>query len=103
MNENPPRAGILPAEVTKRGHAASRTSIDEARARYDQIRDLTPGNRRSVPDTFIPNYVAAYDGTASAREAIRAFCAECCGYDRDAVRECPARRCPLWTYRPWQR
>jgi hypothetical protein len=39
---------------------------------------------------------------ASPRQAIKAFCAECVGYDRDAVAGCTACACPLWRYRPYQ-
>lgn len=39
---------------------------------------------------------------ASPRAAIKAFCAECVGYDRDAVAGCTAYACPLWRYRPFQ-
>lgn len=40
---------------------------------------------------------------ASPRAAIKAFCAECQGYDRDAVAGCTAYACPLWRYRPHQK
>jgi hypothetical protein len=40
---------------------------------------------------------------ASPRAAIKAFCAECVGYDRLAVTECTAYACPLWRYRPHQK
>ena len=39
---------------------------------------------------------------ASPRQAIKAFCAECVGYDRTAVTQCTAYACPLWRYRPYQ-
>lgn len=39
---------------------------------------------------------------ASPRQAIKAFCHECQGYDRDGVAGCTAYACPLWRYRPSQ-
>lgn len=58
---------------------------------------------RQMPPTYRRSYVRAVRGEASLREAIKMQCAECCGYDREAVTECPARACPSWMYRPWQR
>lgn len=40
---------------------------------------------------------------ASPRQSIKAFCHECCGYDRRAIAECTAWACPLWNLRPYQR
>ncbi len=45
----------------------------------------------------------ALTGTASPRQAIRAKCLDCCGFDRNEVRNCPAVRCPLHGYRPFQK
>lgn len=43
-----------------------------------------------------------YDKKASPRQAIKAFCHDCCGYDRAAITECAAWACPLWNLRPYQ-
>lgn len=40
---------------------------------------------------------------SSLRQAIKAFCVECVGYDRDAAVRCTAYACPLWAYRPHQK
>lgn len=40
---------------------------------------------------------------ASPRQAIKAFCHECQGYDRLAITQCSAPACPLYEYRPYQR
>jgi hypothetical protein len=39
---------------------------------------------------------------ASPRAAVRAFCQECCGYDRAMIADCTAWACPLFEYRPYQ-
>ena len=39
---------------------------------------------------------------ASPRQAVKAFCHECCGYDRAAITECTAWACPLFEFRPYQ-
>ena len=33
-------------------------------------------------------------------KAIKAKCLDCCCGQREEVRECPAKDCPLWQYRP---
>ena len=44
----------------------------------------------------------ALAGKASPRQAIRAKCLECVGYDRSEVTACTAYGCPLWRLRPYQ-
>jgi hypothetical protein len=39
-------------------------------------------------------------GTASPRQAIKAFCLACTHYNRDEITHCPVWRCPLHAYRP---
>lgn len=51
---------------------------------------------------FRPVMVKAYSGEASPRNAIKAMCLECTGYDREVIRGCTGYSCPLWTYRPYQ-
>ena len=46
---------------------------------------------------------AAYNGTASKREAIKAFCLTCTGFLRADVAACTAVTCALHSYRPFQR
>lgn len=46
--------------------------------------------------------VSCWEKKASPRKAIKAFCAECVGYDRESVAGCTAYACPLWRYRPHQ-
>lgn len=35
----------------------------------------------------------------SRAKAIRYKCLDCCGFQSNEVRECPAVECPLWRYR----
>jgi hypothetical protein len=43
-------------------------------------------------------------GKAPPRQAIKATCAECCGFEDvgERVRNCHSFQCPLWLYRPFQ-
>lgn len=42
----------------------------------------------------------AFAGTVSPRQAIKAKCLDCCGYDRAEVAGCAVVLCPLHPYRP---
>jgi hypothetical protein len=45
---------------------------------------------------------ACWAKKAPPRQAVKAFCQECVGYERRAVTECTAYACPLWRFRPYQ-
>jgi hypothetical protein len=56
-----------------------------------------------MPRKYRPAYLKAAGGTASPRTAIKAFCLECVGWQREEVARCTAPACPLYAYRPFQR
>jgi hypothetical protein len=56
-----------------------------------------------TPERMRKLYLRVAAGTASVRGAVKSFCFECNGDDRQAVTDCGNLACPLWTYRPWQR
>ena len=64
-------------------------------------RDSVTRRLAAMPESHRGTYQRAVTGK-SLRAAVTAFCAECVGYDREAVRTCPAVACPLWSVRPWQ-
>jgi len=63
-------------------------------ARAKRLNHVPPASRRTIE--------ACWSKKASPRQAIKAQCHECMGYDRVAVTECTAYACPLWNYRPHQ-
>jgi hypothetical protein len=46
--------------------------------------------------------VKAYAGDCPPRQAIKAQCLICVGYDRGAITACTGYSCPLWAFRPYQ-
>ena len=44
----------------------------------------------------------ALEGLASPRQAIKAKCLECTGFERKSISNCLSLSCPLWLYRPYQ-
>jgi hypothetical protein len=68
-------------------------SRDEKRARRIE----------TAPESFRKLLTLALSGKCSPRQAIKAQCAECNGFDRDAITGCTAYACPLWAFRPFQK
>jgi hypothetical protein len=53
-----------------------------------------------TPETMRRTYLRAVGGKSKAA-AIKAFCSECVGWDRQEVRRCTAPACPLFALRPF--
>jgi hypothetical protein len=67
--------------------------LDPARrAAVEHRLNLMPKHCRRV-------YLHAVGGR-SPRSAIKAFCRECVGWQRNEARRCTSLACPLWPYRP---
>jgi hypothetical protein len=56
----------------------------------------------AAPASCKTTLTKAFAGQGSPRNAIKAKCLTCCGYDRIEVRECRVVLCPLWHFRPFQ-
>jgi len=69
-----------------------------------EITGLTDAQMATVA-TIPPHFRLAYvKGCKGSRAmAIKAFCLECLGYERSAIRDCPSGGCALWAFRPYQR
>ena len=35
-------------------------------------------------------------------KAVQGYCRECCVNDKEGIKECPQKDCPLWRVRPYQ-
>lgn len=55
-----------------------------------------------APESVQKSLREAFSGSASPRQAIKAMCLTCTGYERDTIRNCTGYACPLWSYRPFQ-
>jgi len=53
-----------------------------------EIRDIKTGKLKRVSLTPL--------------KAIREFCKECCGGDRECIRNCEDKNCPLYPFRPFK-
>lgn len=56
----------------------------------------------TTPHTCKNVFVRSWARKASPRQAIKAQCLECQGFDRDAITGCSSFACSLWEYRPFQ-
>lgn len=73
----------------------TQTLPDSERIRLKRI-ETAPVSYRGI-------LTRALAGKCSPRTAIKAQCAECNGFDRDAIANCKAYGCPLWRFRPYQK
>lgn len=56
----------------------------------------------TAPESFRKLLTQAMTGKCSPRQAIKAQCAECQGFDRAGITACTCWACPLWNFRPYQ-
>lgn len=64
-------------------------------------RALVAKRAAGVPISARLGYLRAALGEGSPRQAIKAFCLECTGWDRAEVTRCTAKACPLFEFRPF--
>jgi hypothetical protein len=55
-----------------------------------------------APESCRNTLARAFSGSASPRSAIKAFCLQCVGFSRSDIKNCTARACALYAYRPFQ-
>lgn len=58
---------------------------------------------QTAPESFRKLLTQSLSGKCSPRQAIKAQCAECNGFDRHAIADCACWACPLWAFRPFQK
>lgn len=69
---------------------------DPKRAR--RLRDIS-----SDAPSKLALFRRVYEGHASPREIIKAFCLQCMWMNEEDIRTCQATDCPHWNVRPYQR
>lgn len=57
----------------------------------------------ATPESAKRLFSSCWSKKASPRQAIKAQCLECQGFDRDSITGCSAPACPLFEYRPYQK
>lgn len=91
---------VQPCLAPQNGKAPPKLAPPEPYLRYtrerrlDQVRRYLPSVERL--------FLSAYAGKCSPRQAIKAFCLECMGLEKEDVKGCNAPACPLFEYRPYQ-
>lgn len=57
-----------------------------------------------VPVKFAATYRRTMEGAPGLRNAVNSKCRECVNFEDtvNRVRNCTAKRCALWSYRPYQ-
>lgn len=57
----------------------------------------------TAPESARNLFKAAWVRKCSPRQAIKAHCLECVGFDRHEITDCTCWACPLWNFRPFQK
>lgn len=87
---------------------ATKEQMEAAKLKLKQrIKDFIENDKfgsylKMVPNSYQKMWLDSFDGTASKSRAIRAKCLECSAYQKEEIRSCPCRQCPLWQYRPYK-
>jgi len=61
------------------------------------------GRLETTPDRYKGHFVASWSPKCPPRRAIKAFCLECQGFDKEGIIGCTSYACPLWRFRPFQK
>ena len=62
------------------------------RRKLEQVQEEMPSAYKTFCDAF---------SHKSRAKSVKAFCIECNGFDRVAVKDCSCDGCPLWSFRPY--
>ena len=55
---------------------------------------------KNCPDGMRKQYVETLTGESGKAQALKVMCYTCSGFDRNEVKGCTVKSCPLWNYRP---
>jgi len=67
--------------------------------------DMVQKRLKDIPGTNQGDYRRTYKLAMSGKSrkaAIKAFCLECVGWEREEVRCCTSKNCPIFLYRHYQ-
>lgn len=56
----------------------------------------------SLPLSVRGIFEKAFSGNSKS-SAIKAKCLDCCCFNREEISKCNVKKCPLWSYRPYQK
>lgn len=77
--------------------------INETPMTLDQHRQSIIDRRLpEVPVSYRKLYLRVLNNEASRREAIKAMCLACVGWERQEVKHCTSLACPLYHLRPFK-
>ncbi|MBM4078134.1 MAG: hypothetical protein FJ278_00420 [Planctomycetes bacterium] len=88
----------IPRQVADRAAKSLQSALEAMDAAR---RSKVEQRARDCPTRHRLAYLRAACGLASPRQAIRAQCSECLGWERREVALCTALACPLYAYRPF--
>ncbi len=69
----------------------------------EKIAARRAGRLATAPVSWQGILKRSWSKNCSPRAAVKAFCGECQGFDRQGITDCTCWACPLWTFRPFQK
>lgn len=82
-----------------------RVAAKKFEARVERFHEENPkysGYLKGIPKTMQKTWLDSWDGVAPLRQVVKAKCQDCVAHQREEIRNCPVKTCPLWQYRPYR-
>ena len=93
-------------EMTKEEREVMR--LESKKAVEEKIKSFCEDNPRfagyvkTCPASLRKQYVESLNGESGKARALKVKCLECSGWDREEVKKCTVKSCPLWQVRPYK-
>ena len=74
--------------------------------KIDQFKKDNPnlaGSLNGVPNNYLNQYVKSLCGELTSKPAIKIKCLECSCWQKEEVKNCTVKSCPLWQVRPYKK
>ncbi len=94
------RSPHLKHDSPKYCNQCGKYQIEDSKSKQKRSEQIEQ-RRKQIPDIHRANYDKAMRGR-SMKAGVKAFCLECCGWQKEEVRLCSDLACPLYPYRPYR-
>lgn len=89
------------ATITKEQRQAAKEMLRQ-RIKGFVENDKYGSTLKNIPPSYQKLWLDSFEGKASKARAIKSKCLECSAYQKEEIRQCPCKQCPLWQLRPYR-
>tara|TARA_R110000764_G_scaffold180853_1_gene266915 strand:- start:201 stop:494 length:294 start_codon:yes stop_codon:yes gene_type:complete len=82
--------------------AKSKKDTAEKIAKFKKENPSLAGSLNGVPKQFLSQYVKSLMGELTLKPAVRMKCLDCSHFDKEEIKNCNVKNCPLWQVRPYR-